>query len=85
MHEMTQEDAARALLAWYAEMGVDEAVADSPSDFFGWAPPAVSMQASPAPRPAPPKRAPAPVVSIAPAPLVAADEAIKAAEAAARA
>ena len=85
MHEMTLEDAARALLAWYAEMGVDEAVADSPSDFFAWAPPAISTQASPTQRFVPTKRAPAPVVSIAPAPLVAADEAIKAAEAAARA
>ncbi len=85
MHDLTQEDAARALLAWYAEMGVDEAVADAPSDFFAWTPPS-ALQGPPAQRQAAaPKRTPAPVVSIAPAPLVAADEAIKAAEEAARA
>lgn len=31
-----EQDAARAVLRWYAEMGVDEAVAPSPADYYSW-------------------------------------------------
>lgn len=34
--EISENDAARALLRWYAEMGVDEAVAAQPADFHSW-------------------------------------------------
>ncbi len=34
--EGSETDATRALLRWYAEMGVDEAVAASPADLPGW-------------------------------------------------
>lgn len=82
MTDSHPQDAARALLRWYAEMGVDHAVEPRPSDCFAWSP-------APAPH-APPSRPPrpvstAPVVSITPAPVLAADEAVGAAEAAARA
>lgn len=36
MNDIKEKDAARALLRWYAEMGVDEAVSPSPSDFYSW-------------------------------------------------
>ncbi|WP_425410898.1 uracil-DNA glycosylase [Hyphococcus sp.] len=36
MDEINEQDAAHAVLRWYAEMGVDEAVAPSPSDFYSW-------------------------------------------------
>lgn len=77
MTDFTSQDAARALLRWYAEMGVDHAVEPLPSDCFAWAP-------APAPQAARPRPV-SPVVSIAPAPVQAADEAMRAAEAAARA
>lgn len=61
--------AARALLRWYAESGVDEAVSESPRDFLKPAPAVL--------RPSPP-RASATVTSIAAplAPAVSADEAV---------
>ena len=37
--DINEEQAARALLRWYAEMGVDEAVAASPADLYSWSPP----------------------------------------------
>lgn len=42
-----KENAARALLRWYAEMGVDESVSPSPSDFYSWtsAPPPAAAPA----------------------------------------
>lgn len=88
MPDMTKQDAARAVLAWYADMGVDEAVGESPANFFAWTAPPPSTPAgrisAAAPAPAP-KRTAAPVVPISPAPMIAADEAIKHAEQAARA
>jgi len=50
MAEFTQKDAARALVRWYSEMGVDESVAPAPADFFAWGTP---------PEPAPPQSTPA--------------------------
>ncbi len=69
MTEPDEHRAAAALLRWYAEMGVDEATAPSPTDLFEWRagpPPAPK----PAPRAAKPASAPAPET-------VAADEAIE--------
>ena len=31
-----EQNAARALLQWYVDMGVDEAILPAPSDFFAW-------------------------------------------------
>lgn len=45
MTEADEKKAATALLRWYADMGVDEAVGPAPSDFFAWKP-------APPPRPA---------------------------------
>lgn len=54
MAEISKADAARALLRWYAEMGVDEAVGRAPADFFAWAPPPPRAGTSaPPPRSAP--------------------------------
>ncbi|MFQ5562683.1 MAG: uracil-DNA glycosylase [Parvularculaceae bacterium] len=39
MAEIPKAIAARALLRWYAEMGVDEAVERAPADFFAWTTP----------------------------------------------
>lgn len=52
MAEPSEENAARALLRWYAEMGVDESVEASPSDFYSWraAPPPDASPAPPAAR-----------------------------------
>ncbi len=36
MVEGSEAEAARALVRWYAEMGVDEAVASSPADLYSW-------------------------------------------------
>lgn len=36
MAEPSETDAARALLRWYADMGVDEAVAANPAELYGW-------------------------------------------------
>ncbi|WP_411817164.1 uracil-DNA glycosylase [Hyphococcus sp. DH-69] len=74
--EHTDEQAARALLRWYAEMGVDEAVAPQPADLYSWTaqeqtfarPTRQSADRAPAPQPQP----------VAPEPTV--DEAIKTAE-----
>lgn len=79
----SEEEAAIALLRWYAEMGVDEAVAAAPADFYAW-------RAAKSPEPAPRAR---PMQSERPAtPIfeqtggaVPADEAIEAAKSAAAA
>ncbi len=87
--EISEQDAARALLRWYADMGVDEATATDPADYYAWS----ARPAAPAPHPqarpeARPQRAePAPKV-FRPDPdaaAISADEAIGAAEKAARA
>lgn len=74
MQETDQSIAARALLRWYIDAGVDEAVADAPVDQF--------RQSAPAPRtgpavraaPAPPAKSPVAVIAASTQP--AADEAI---------
>lgn len=40
MSAESEKLAAAALLQWYAEMGVDEAIGPDPSNFFDWGPPA---------------------------------------------
>jgi DNA polymerase len=65
-------NAAAALLRWYAESGVDEAVGPEPHDFFQ-APLAPPPNARPSPRVVP--------APIAPAPQISADEAVAAARA----
>ncbi len=92
MSEVSETDAARALLRWHLEMGVDEMVAPSPADFYAWAPP----QAGEPSVDGPARRGPAPrlgdvkaEVEAAPPPpdnqAISTDEAIRAAEAAAAA
>ncbi len=51
----TEEEAALALLRWYADMGVDEATAPASSDFY-----AFKKTAPPAPVPGPPRAAATP-------------------------
>lgn len=83
MVDGSQADAARAVLRWHAEMGVDEAVDANPADFYSWSHPDPKA----APRldviksTEPPATAPAPDISES----VSTDEAIRAAEAAAAA
>lgn len=48
-----QQDAALALLRWYADMGVDEATAPSPSDFFSWKTDEPSLRPTPSAQRAP--------------------------------
>jgi DNA polymerase len=72
--EVSEERAARALLRWYAEMGVDEAVAETPQDRF--------VQIDIAVRP-PAPAAPVTRVFTAAAASLPADEAIRQAEIAA--
>lgn len=79
MVELSEADAARALLRWYAEMGVDEAVAHAPADLYAWA-----REPDAPPRIETPRAAPAAEYA-APETGVSSDEAIKAAEEAARA
>lgn len=77
--EFSEQDAARAVLRWYADMGVNEATATSPADYYRW-----SALTAAAPRPdaaaAPRVFRPDPDAS-----AMSADEAISAAEKAARA
>ena len=47
---------AAALLRWYAEMGVDEAVGATPADLYAWA--SEPSRVEPAPRPSPPLATP---------------------------
>ncbi len=81
MVEGSQANAARALLHWYAEMGVDEAVAASPADLYSW----TRAEEAAAPRigRAAASAAPAPEIAVPEAITISTDEAIKAAEAAA--
>jgi DNA polymerase len=74
MHELTRREAARALLRWYAEMGVDEAVGALPANAF-----APEAAAAPAVRPAP-VREPSTPVFAAPSTGLPADEAVREAE-----
>lgn len=95
--ENTDEDAdtiaIRALLAWYGDMGVDDVTGTSPADYYGWSTGAAQPSGVPASpprptRPARPREEPAPKPVFRPAPqsdTPSADEAIKAAEHAARA
>jgi DNA polymerase len=74
-------DALRALLRWYAEMGVDDVVGEAPANWAtGNGQRRTEEPAAPIVRSPSPKTAPAVVVR---APAVAADEAIRLAEAAA--
>lgn len=47
--ELSDKDAAAALLRWYADMGVDEAVAASPADLYSWKKKKPTAPAKPAP------------------------------------
>lgn len=84
MVEGSETETARALLRWYAEMGVDEAVGPAPADLYSWtradpaaAPRLETMRKTSAPA--------APEVTSAQPETISTDEAIKAAEAAAAA
>ena len=79
MVEGSEAEAARALLRWYAEMGVDEAVAPSPADLYSW------TRADPgsAPRIETVRAAPEPEAAAVEPAALSTDEAIKAAETAA--
>ncbi len=97
MHHVTAHDAARALLRWYAEMGVDEAVGVEPANFFSASAPRAATAPSPVreaiafrapdpafqPKPATPVPA-TPVFASSAAPMPA-DEAVRLAEQSARA
>ncbi len=81
--DISDQDAARAVLRWYADMGVDEATATSPADYYAWSAP----KAPPPAAPARPRAEPAPKL-FRPDPdagAMSADEAIGAAEKAASA
>lgn len=73
--ELTEQEAARALLRWYAEMGVDESVDPSASDFYSWGAPAIALNETAPEKPAAKEFSAAPA-----APEISADEAIKEAE-----
>ncbi len=81
MVEASETETARALLRWYAEMGVDEAVGSAPADLYSWA----RTDPAAAPRIENMRRAerPAEPLPAAEPETVSTDEAIKAAEAAA--
>jgi len=79
---ISEFDAARALLRWYCEAGVNEATGRDPAD-FGAPDAAHTISGAPSPR-ADARPDPGPRLAIARAPLVAADEAVVAAEAAAK-
>ena len=68
MQNSGSADAARALLRWYVDSGVDEAVANAPVNHFAQRPPSTP---SPTPRPQP-----APVTVITPAQTPGIDEAV---------
>ncbi len=81
--ELSDQDAARALLHWYADMGVDEATAADPADYYAWSAPKIAP--APAARDVSAKQ---PSTLFRPDPdaaTISADEAISAAEKAARA
>ena len=84
--EFSEQDAARAVLRWYADMGVEEAMGTTPADYYSWSSvtaPATAPRTAPIPNgaePAPKVFRPDPDAS-----AISADEAISAAEKAARA
>jgi DNA polymerase len=80
MDDISRSSAARALLRWYAEMGVDEAVGVDPANFFAEPAPA---SAPPSDQPVPTRPPAAPLVAAA-APAMPADEAVRQAEITAR-
>lgn len=88
MHMSDELSAARALLAWHLDCGVDEAIGAAPIDRYQQhsapAPRAPAVASSPQPPPAAPAPPTRPGAPARPSPL-ATDEAIKIAEAAARA
>jgi DNA polymerase len=73
MVEPSEENAARALLRWYADMGVDESVSASPSDFYSWRPAPLPEKPPAQPKPREQAQAADPVE-------ISTDEAIAAAE-----
>lgn len=78
----SEDNAVRALLNWYADMGVADAVAPQPTNFFDWGPP------KPADAPPPDGkalRAPSTPIAAPPAETPSSDEAIAAAKTAANA
>ncbi|MEO0878990.1 MAG: uracil-DNA glycosylase [Pseudomonadota bacterium] len=90
---MLSPDEARALLRWYADMGVDEAVAPTPTNLFSWRADRPGLAAATAPAAArkrqavsgaPSSPAPAMVAANAADAPMPADEAVAAAQAAAR-
>lgn len=81
--EFSEQDAARALLRWYADMGVDEATGAAPADFYAWA--TRNPIAAPAPAPLEPARKKTVFRPDPAAAAPSADEAISAAEKTARA
>ncbi len=77
MVEVSEVEAARALLRWYAEMGVDETTGPAPADFYSW----TRVDPAAAPRLESVRKADTPVAPPAPDPeTISTDEAIKAAE-----
>lgn len=82
MVDGSKADAARAVLRWYAEMSVDEAVAASPADLYSWS----VQDPKAAPRIDAVRSAPADIeIKSAPPEAVSTDEAIRLAETAAAA
>jgi len=83
MSSEPDKGAAAALLRWYAEMGVDEAVSAEPTDFFSWGPPTpMTTPAQQKPLKAAPARQPSTTVNADDAPPPA-DEAVELAKTAA--
>ncbi|MEX0644624.1 MAG: uracil-DNA glycosylase [Parvularculaceae bacterium] len=78
MADYSRRDAARALLLWYKDMGVDEAVGSSPADFYA-APAMRAPSSNSAPRPAL-RAAPAAAITPAEAAMPADEAARQAAE-----
>ncbi len=78
VNSVSEQDAALTLLRWYAEMGVDESVGASPSDFYSWTTSEPRMQTG-APSLQSVKASPEQHYE-APADAISTDEAIKAAE-----
>ncbi len=72
MSDLQTIDAVRALLCWYAESGVDEAVLAEPASFFDRAPPGPVARPALVTRP----QSPATVTPIAPAAHISIDEAV---------
>ncbi len=77
--EISNKDAARALLRWYTEMGVDEAVAAQPADFHSWGGDKPAPLTKPRAAPKPVSETATPVFN-SQTPTIPADEAIAAAK-----